>query len=963
MLQKLLTLVMLISSLSLISQNSQGDFKLSQDGYWDKYYVWQIYDSGTWRDAVIGETPNSSSNVNIPIGLKVTIVQQNLWCNDLEISGTLEIASPDRLNTLNQLTVNGDTKVLEQAKIIGNGVNGNNSNLIFRGNLSNLGSILSKNTDRYGNEVFYSVMFKGEKAIEISGSGEFDLNEVVIYKDNTVNTVTQKVSLGNVGNFNFVKGTFIIDGSFTQSIFKDDNSVDIIGDKVVLIVNNINSELILPDAVRVYGSLVCNEGKISIGDNATEGAKIDYFTASIIVGGGNIDIKGNVDVSYGNLEINKGNLDIQTAGEQVSINSVHISENGSLNLNGGKMTVHNGSQLKNILFVDKLASSNLSSNILFKNNSNLDNIRISANVVFNVVDFSIGSSSVLIIEDSEISFREGILSNSKNIKILNSSVEINNNLDKLPLLETNYNTTLKLVSNQNISIPNLFISGKQTIGNLVIDLPNGSIDIIEDIYFSNEAISGYFELISGGVNIKNNANIIIEGIISNTSGEFRVKDGSCIFQLNNSVSNIGDIIVERNEIINSYNHNYWSSPVDSDEFRPINVWDFGESEGEYDESELQELLGTWNNVDINSEINRGRGLEVPGPNNSDPNTLFFVGKPNNGTVNIDVVFNESGYNLVGNPYPSSLDYIEFLKTNNKELVQGIYSWSHNESSNKQLITSGLLGSVPASSLENNKIKVSQGFIVKLAGEANKTIVFNNDQRLTVDQANAKRANYNGYKLWLSLNRNDESNELMIAAFDGASNDEDDYDVSKLDLYGSMSVSTLISEKEYKIHSLNLETDEHILPLNIEAEETGIYSISKVKLENDLVDLKVQLHDKQSGAVTNLLTSTYEFNISNTGTISDRFELIISHIGQLSEESKITYDFKLITTDNELTLTSSDTDFTAVKIISLDGKSQDLRMIREVKNESVYDISELNKGVYIIYAITNDGRELSRKILI
>ena len=39
----------------------------------------------------------------------------------------------------------------------------------------------------------------------------------------------------------------------------------------------------------------------------------------------------------------------------------------------------------------------------------------------------------------------------------------------------------------------------------------------------------------------------------------------------------------------------------------------------------------------------------------------FVGKPNNGTIQLNISLNQSY--LVGNPYPSALDADEFIKDN------------------------------------------------------------------------------------------------------------------------------------------------------------------------------------------------------------------------------------------------------------------------------------------------------------
>jgi len=892
----------------------------------------------------------------------VVIAQPNLVCNNLKLAGEINIAFPHRVSSINQLTVYGNAEIDTSGSIISNGENGNESKIIFRGDLYNKGEIKSENKDVNGRDAFFAIKFEGENIIEIKGNGNFDLKEVVIERTSKSSIVNQKVALGNVQNYSLNKGTLILEGNFSQQIFKNDGSTDVLNDYVSIFVDD-NATLVLPDAVKIYGNLTCEKGTINVGSNKDEGIKIDYFNAKLEISDGDVNVQGNVDVSYGSLTINDGSLDIQIGGEQMSINSFYVSENGALNLLDGEITIHNGSQIKNIFSISPSSTSSINGLVNLKNESNLNDIRVSSNTTFSLLDLDLGSETSLQIVNSAIEFSDEIIGNFKNIKIFNSSVTISNKLDKLPLFETNDATSLILTSDENVNISDIFTSEMQTLGSLTINIPNGKIDISEDLFFSNNSIEGSLELIAGEINIINDANIITEGAIINNGGTFNVKDGSNIFQLNNIISNFGDITIEKKEVLNSNNFNYWSSPVDSDEFKPINVWNFGNSDDEYNQDELQELIGTWNSIDENSTIKRGRGLVVPGPNNSAPKTLYFKGILNNGDIPIDLIYNESGYNLVGNPYPSSLNFVEFLKTNEDKVTQGIYSWNHVDGSNNEdhLITSGLLGSVPANSINNNQIKTSQGFVVKLKDNINNSVVFNNSQRLTPDEAIAKTLEFDGYKLWISLEHNSNENQMMIAALNGASNDVDKYDVAKFDLFSSMSISSIVSDELFKIHSLDINTDEHIIPLNIITEETGVYKISKVKFENNSTELAVQLHDKQNGYLTNLLENSYEFNISNTGDIDDRFEIIISHSGQLSTESLIASDFDIITTDTELTIRGDET-ITSVQAISMDGKSQTLNIIRKTNNESIYDLSALNNGIYIIYAHTDDGRNLAEKII-
>jgi hypothetical protein len=103
----------------------------------------------------------------------------------------------------------------------------------------------------------------------------------------------------------------------------------------------------------------------------------------------------------------------------------------------------------------------------------------------------------------------------------------------------------------------------------------------------------------------------------------------------------------------------------------------------------------WNNVAQTGLLRVGEGYTMKGTGGTAPITTtqnyVFVGKPNNGTISLNL--NKDSSYLVGNPYSSALDANEFIKDNlatrnaqGKNVFNGaLYFWDHFANSNNHLL--------------------------------------------------------------------------------------------------------------------------------------------------------------------------------------------------------------------------------------------------------------------------------------
>ncbi|MCK5538221.1 MAG: hypothetical protein KAI79_15450, partial [Bacteroidales bacterium] len=290
----------------------------------------------------------------------------------------------------------------------------------------------------------------------------------------------------------------------------------------------------------------------------------------------------------------------------------------------------------------------------------------------------------------------------------------------------------------------------------------------------------------------------------NINGNFIVGDTESLVMRNGVINYTGTFTkIENSQIKQTVNDaTYWSSPVEgailSNEFSNAVM------------NRMFELIPTsinpiyeinfptyehWFNYSGNMAV--GLGYSVEGDIGSFPETQIvnFTGKPNNGFYNVDIKTGISSsnqtnknYNLIGNPYPSSIDPDKFINLNGGGKFTGtIYVWSQGTINggvyqDADYYSYNLAGGAGTSIPEgtNYKIASGQGFMIE--AENSSSIVFNNDMRV----AGENNMFYKLYdskippnnkvardRLWLQIsNSNKRIKEQLIGFFSDATDSVD-----------------------------------------------------------------------------------------------------------------------------------------------------------------------------------------------
>ncbi|MBO2011797.1 Ig-like domain-containing protein [Hymenobacter negativus] len=274
-------------------------------------------------------------------------------------------------------------------------------------------------------------------------------------------------------------------------------------------------------------------------------------------------------------------------------------------------------------------------------------------------------------------------------------------------------------------------------------------------------------------------------------------------------------------------------------------------------------------------------------------TWNFTGALNNGTRTLSLARNsgttapDAGYALIGNPYPSPLDWSQ--TSSQSDATQNglvnvdptMYVYQSNDPSNPytgvyNFYNNGIGTTSPV-------VAQGQGFFVRVSdGQTAGSVTFKNSHRPTSYQPTTYRRTTETRPL-VELHLQGAGSTLTDAAFvyfeQGASDRfEAQFDTEKLPNPSGLNLSTSLSATQRLAIDgrAPLGTAQRVVPLTVGVPAVGSYTLSAAQLLN-LGTTPVYLRDLQSGAVIDLRTQpNYSFTVSNASALlTGRFELLFS----------------------------------------------------------------------------------------
>jgi hypothetical protein len=283
-------------------------------------------------------------------------------------------------------------------------------------------------------------------------------------------------------------------------------------------------------------------------------------------------------------------------------------------------------------------------------------------------------------------------------------------------------------------------------------------------------------------------------------------------------------------------------------------------------------------------------------------TYSFTGTPNTGTVTISASrVGADGHNLIGNPYPSTIDLStsnpnSFLSENAGLIAGTVYLWDDpgtfgGYASNDYATFNGTTG--VAGNRGGNQptryISACQAFFVIRNDPGAGDVDFTDDMKVAQNSPHFYSPEELGKKQILRLSlENDQNayNQIAIGFLEEASLGFDNlYDARKMKANPSLAFYSILDEEELVIQGLpKLEQlGKTSIPLGIDAISVGEYSINAEDLKDFKETTSILLEDLLEERIIDLKeVSSYSFYVHAEQRIADRFVLHVIEAYSISD---------------------------------------------------------------------------------
>ena len=253
----------------------------------------------------------------------------------------------------------------------------------------------------------------------------------------------------------------------------------------------------------------------------------------------------------------------------------------------------------------------------------------------------------------------------------------------------------------------------------------------------------------------------------------------------------------------------------------------------------------------------------------------FIGTLNTGaktkslTRTSSLIASKRGWNLVGNPYPSAIDWDASSGWTKTSINNAIYIYNQNYSNYATYIAG--LGTNGGS----RYIAPEQGFFVICNPSATGMLGMDNNVRVHSSAPFMKSAATQDY-IRLAVNKNDFSDEIIVRFNTDASSsfdaDLDAYKIIDNSITQLWSMAYPDLTEQYSINSLENVQSSPDVPVAFNPTTSGTFTLNASEFENLAAQTGIYLEDLKTGVVTDLIENpNYQFT-ATAGDDINRFAL-------------------------------------------------------------------------------------------
>ena len=348
----------------------------------------------------------------------------------------------------------------------------------------------------------------------------------------------------------------------------------------------------------------------------------------------------------------------------------------------------------------------------------------------------------------------------------------------------------------------------------------------------------------------------------------------------------------------------------------------------------------WKRINNNTDINIGLGYTMKGSGGGDSQNYVFVGKPNNGVIMNPISIGNDA--LIGNPYPSAIDAIEFIRDNiptinpdgqpstanlgSSATIDGSLSfWEHYEANNTHILrdylggyatfnlTGGLTAVTPGKTIDGyvqniaskgtrkpgRFVPVGQGFFVTAVNKGQ--IIFRNSQRVFRREGASNSINDGSVffrpdslidtnpveddikRVSLKFKSPEGGLRPLLLGFtpnnEASEGIDYGYDALNNDALPS-DLLWLINESKYVIQGVGQFDDAKKYPFAMQLAKNGTIEIKLTELENFTEAINVYVYDSQLGTYHQINNTSFTMSL-DAGDYDNRFYLVFKDDKTLS----------------------------------------------------------------------------------
>ena len=474
--------------------------------------------------------------------------------------------------------------------------------------------------------------------------------------------------------------------------------------------------------------------------------------------------------------------------------------------------------------------------------------------------------------------------------------------------------------------------------------------IENDIHLNQDQTLKSLVIYSGGIlTVDAGQGLTMDGDIANLAGISGLVIKADASSMGSLIHTTADVPATVEEYLISQRWHYVSAPVSGatiETYFDIYLMEFDEPTGAW----------TYLTTPVTTPMNVGEGYAAWASDGiTGSTTVSFEGDLNAGDITYTSITytpasNNTGYNLIGNPYPSSLEWNSNWNTTNIDATAYFWDGTQNVTWNRLTGT----GTAPSGIIPS-----TQGFVV-MANNSSASLTFPQSERINSNQQFYKQSSISS-SVVLEVAGNGYSDEIIVG-FDFDATNSFDSDFDGYDFRGleeAPQLYTMGEDVEYAVNILSAESENVIVPVGLEVGAPGMYSISVEDLEGLFGTSYVVLEDLKENTITELnLNDSYSF-YAELSDISHRFNIHFNNNASSIEDNN-TSDINIYSYDDLVYIQQQSNFSGEISIYNMMGQKI---ATENATGEGLMRIKVTNGTGYYLVKVQSDNQIITKKVFI